>query len=157
MPVYLCRCGAYVPQSLMQPGCVNLRDACGRNWLCAALPPRGSGRGWVADAASMLSLPARPEKFGCQPLDSGVMVLDCVDMEDLRRQLMLATYPPAEYSRARVLLVGWRRYGEARVSGKPVRVTTSSDHETVEAEGATRDEAWWKLAQQVLGPAPEEK
>jgi uncharacterized protein (DUF433 family) len=78
-------------------------------------------------------------------------MLRAADVEDLRRRLVLDTYPSAEESAARLRDAGWLVRARERSC---IRVSVSNGTRTVTADGDNSAEAWYRVAQKALQEKP---
>jgi hypothetical protein len=151
MPVFACYRGDCANLATEQSNCFVLQDALGKNWLCVQTDLAKIPRGLGAAFADMLQTHEPARKHGLVAEGSALHMMLADKVEDLARQLTLATYPRVAQSAARLQQVGWlQAMREEFGPDSPVRVWVSDGRRTPEAEGANAEEACHRVAQKAL-------
>jgi uncharacterized protein (DUF433 family) len=158
MPVFACYLGDCDNLALQSEGCSVFvaRDALGREWKCVETVEAGLGDSFITpDVWDMRQAQEAAHLQGASSQGTRMLRIDCRDEADLRRKLVLETYPPAEESSARLAAAGWRM-SEETFLGQPRSLTVTNDQENRTVQGANQGEVWYRAASAVLGPRAEE-
>jgi len=155
MPVYACYRGDCDNLALQQGGrtCFLAKDAFGREWVCVETDLKEiPGNGLPGGAPEVLRVQAAAHRQGFSGGGTSVSWIDCPDEGELRRRLVLGSYPPRAESQARLRQAGWIHWQSTNWGeGDQIKVMVGDGRSRVEAEGETDDEAWYRAARKALG------
>jgi uncharacterized protein (DUF433 family) len=149
VPVYICYRGDCDHLAFQQAGLSLFvaKDALQRDWLCIRTELEEIPDGLPASIAEMIAARCAAHQQQVAAEGTAVAMHLCSDDEELRRELVLRTYPPVAESVARMGPTGWLPVEMREETGKPCVVTISKGRQRLSFQGETTEQAFYRAAQ----------